>query len=60
MNDGKLIENFKNGDISALGALVQKWTCDRLCQACAISFPDEEKFAAFIKGKLETKRKASG
>ncbi len=36
--------------------VVECRTCARLCQACAISFPDEEEFAAFIKEKLERKR----
>jgi NAD-dependent dihydropyrimidine dehydrogenase PreA subunit len=36
--------------------VVECRTCARLCQACAISFPDKEKFTAYIKEKLERKR----
>jgi NAD-dependent dihydropyrimidine dehydrogenase PreA subunit len=36
--------------------VVECRTCARLCQACAITFPDEEKFTKYIKEKLERKR----
>ncbi len=36
--------------------VVECRTCARLCQACAISFPDEEKFTEYIKEKLARKR----
>jgi len=42
----------KNPDNCVVGCR----TCARLCEACAITFPDEEKFIAYIKEKLERKR----
>jgi NAD-dependent dihydropyrimidine dehydrogenase PreA subunit len=44
------------GNLSPDNCVVECRTCASLCHACAISFPDEEKFTAYIKEKLERKR----
>jgi NAD-dependent dihydropyrimidine dehydrogenase PreA subunit len=45
---------LKNPD----NCVVECRTCARLCPAGAITFPDEEKFIAYIKEKLERKQQS--
>ncbi len=36
--------------------VVECRTCARICEACAISFPDEKEFTEYIKAKLASKQ----
>jgi len=36
--------------------VVECRTCARICEACAISFPDEKEFTEYIKTKLASKQ----